>query len=214
MLSEKLTKKEINYLIKSLEQEYGEVQCYLSHHNAFELLCAVILSAQCTDDRVNLVTPSLFSRFPDPEKLSLAPIEELEAVIKSCGFYKNKAKNLKAMAQRLVSHHASNVPDTMEELIELAGVGRKTANVVLGNWFKKSAGVVVDTHVSRISQLLGLSQEKTPEKIEQDLNKLIPKKHWDIFSLWLIAHGRAVCIARRPQCGRCVLSSICKHKRN
>lgn len=209
-----MTKKEIKSLLEILEKKYGAVECYLSHRNVFELLCAVILSAQCTDDRVNLVTPSLFSRFPNPEKLSKARIEDIESVIKSCGFYKNKAKNLKAMAQRLTTHHRGEVPDTMEELTALAGVGRKTANVVLGNWFKKSAGVVVDTHVSRITQLLGLTKEKTPEKIEQDLNKLIPKKYWDIFSLWLIAHGRETCIARRPQCGRCMLASICEHKRN
>ncbi len=207
-----MIKKNIKTLINTLEKKYGDVECYLSHANAFELLCAVILSAQCTDDRVNLTTPALFTRYPSAEKLALAKLPDLEAVIKSCGFYKNKAKNLKAMAERLVSHHAGKVPDTMEELVALAGVGRKTANVVLGEWFKKPAGVVVDTHVSRITQLLGLTKEKTPEKIEQDLNKLIPKKYWAIFSLWLIAHGRETCIARRPQCGRCAFGDICEYK--
>jgi len=207
-------KNKIKVLIKRLEEKYGEVECYLSHRNAFELLTAVILSAQCTDERVNLVTPALFSRYPSPQKLALAKLTDLENVIKSCGFYKNKAKNLKAMAERLVSQHNSEVPDTMEELVALAGVGRKTANVVLGQWFKKSAGVVVDTHVSRISRLLGLTNEKTPEKIELDLNKLIPRKYWDIFSLWLIAHGRETCIARRPRCEGCMLSDICGFKNN
>jgi len=207
-----MIKKDVKNLIKILEKRYGNVECYLSHANAFELLCAVILSAQCTDDRVNLTTPALFTRYPSAEKLALAKLPDLEAVVKSCGFYKNKAKNLKAMAERLVSHHAGEVPDTMEELTALAGVGRKTANVVLGEWFKKPAGVVVDTHVSRITQLLGLTKEKTPEKIEQDLNKLIPKKYWAIFSLWLIAHGRETCIARRPQCERCMLKDICEYK--
>jgi endonuclease-3 len=207
-----MIKKDVKTLIKILEKKYGDVECYLSHANAFELLCAVILSAQCTDDRVNLTTPALFTRYPSAEKLALAKLPDLEAVIKSCGFYKNKAKNLKAMAKRLVSHHAGEVPDPMEKLTALAGVGRKTANVVLGEWFKKPAGVVVDTHVSRITQLLGLTKEKTPEKIEQDLNKLIPKKYWAIFSLWLIAHGRETCIARRPQCGGCMLKDICKYQ--
>ena len=210
MPKSKFNKNKITVLIERLEEKYGEVECYLSHSNAFELLTAVILSAQCTDERVNLVTPALFSRYPTPQKLALAKISDLENVIKSCGFYKNKAKNLKAMAERLVSHHNSEVPDTMEELVALAGVGRKTANVVLGEWFKKSAGVVVDTHVSRITRLLGLTEEKTPEKIELDLNKLVPRKYWDIFSLWLIAHGRETCIARRPRCESCMLSDICR----
>ena len=202
-------KKQTKSIVRILNNKYGKLECFLFHNNAFELLCAVMLSAQCTDDRVNMVTPDLFAKYPTPKKLSLAKLEDVEQVIKSCGFYKNKAKNLISMAQRLMSHHAGNVPDSIEELTALAGVGRKTANVVLGNWFNKSAGVVVDTHVKRITNLLGITKASEPEKIELELNQIVPKKHWDSFSLWLIAHGRETCIARRPQCNNCKLQKHC-----
>ncbi|NQY79199.1 MAG: endonuclease III [Candidatus Caenarcaniphilales bacterium] len=202
-------KKRTKSIVKILNKKYGDVECFLFHNNAFELLCAVMLSAQCTDDRVNMVTPDLFEKYPTPKKLSLAKLSDVEEVIKSCGFYKNKAKNLIAMAQRLMSHHNGEIPETIEELTALAGVGRKTANVVLGNWFGKSAGVVVDTHVKRITNLLGITKTKEPEKIELELNKIVPKKNWDKFSLWLISHGRETCIARRPQCADCELNKYC-----
>ena len=208
-LSRVTLKTKTNKIVKLLKDKYGHVECYLTHKNEFELLVAVILSAQCTDDRVNLTTPSLFKAFPNPAKLSKAKLSQVEKLIKSCGFYKNKAKNLIGMAQRLMSHHEGKVPDDIKSLTDLPGVGRKTANVVLGNWFGKSAGVVVDTHVKRITNLLGLTKNKEPEKIEQDLNNIVPKEDWDQFSLWLIAHGRETCIARRAQCVSCMLASHC-----
>lgn len=197
-------------IIRKLKNRYGEVKCFLSHKNEFELLCAVCLSAQCTDDRVNKTTPALFKKFPNAEKMAKAKQSEVEVLIKSCGFYKNKATNLIKMSQQLVSNDGK-VPHTIEELTQLAGVGRKTANVILGTWFKKPAGVVVDTHVKRITNLLGLTKNQDPKKIEQDLNKLVPQKYWDSFSLWLISHGRETCIARRPQCDRCILNKDCDY---
>ena len=209
MKDKDLLKKNTKIIIKKLKEKYGDLECFLTHKNAFELLCAVCLSAQCTDDRVNMVTPGLFRAYPDPKTLAVAKLKDVEKIIKSCGFYKNKAKNLTKMAQVLVIEHDSQVPDSMEKLVKLAGVGRKTANVVLGNWFKKSEGVVVDTHVKRIVNLLGLSSQKDPVKIEQDLNLIVPKKYWDNFSLWLIAHGRETCVARRPSCSRCLIKKYC-----
>jgi endonuclease-3 len=208
------TKLKTKNIIKKLKSKYGELECFLTHKNAFELLCAVCLSAQCTDERVNMVTPALFKAYPDPKTLAEAKLKDVEKIIKSCGFYKNKAKNLIKMAQVLFFEHYSQVPDSMDKLVQLAGVGRKTANVVLGNWFKKSEGVVVDTHVKRIVNLIGLTNKKDPVKIEQDLNILVPKKHWDNFSLWLIAHGRETCIARRPLCSVCSLAKYCQHAQN
>ncbi len=201
--------QDISSIIKALKKKYGLTQCFLTHKNAFELICAVLLSAQCTDDRVNKTTPTLFKHFPNPSKLAQATQTEVESLVKSCGFYKSKARNLIKLAQRLVSHHDSEVPDDIESLTELAGVGRKTANVVLGTWFNKPAGVVVDTHVKRISNLLGLTKNKDPEKIEQDLNKIIPRKYWAVFSLWLISLGRDTCVARRPRCETCIINKYC-----
>lgn len=202
--------KSIN-IINKLKKRYGKVKCFLNYKNEFELLCAVCLSAQCTDDRVNKTTPALFKKFPNPEKMAKAKASEVEALVKSCGFYKNKAANLIKMSQQLVSRSNGKIPNRIEELTQLAGVGRKTANVILGTWFKKPAGVVVDTHVKRISNLLGLTKNHDPEKIEQDLNKLVPQKYWDSFSLWLISHGRETCIARRPQCQICILNDDCDY---
>lgn len=198
-------------IIKKLKDYYGPVKCFLYHRNLFELICAVCLSAQCTDDRVNMTTPALFKKFPTAAKMAAAKQSEVEKLIKSCGFYKNKARNLILMSQRIMSHHAGQVPNSIEELIQLAGVGRKTANVVLGTWFNRPAGVVVDTHVKRISTLLGLTKNQDPGKIEQDLNKIVPKRHWHDFSLWLISHGRETCIARKPQCHKCLLNKYCNY---
>lgn len=198
-------------IVKILQANYGELKCFLTHKNAFELLCAVALSAQCTDDRVNMTTPALFKKFPDPFSMAKAKITDLEKLIKSCGFYKNKSKNLKNMAIDLVNKHNGEVPNSMDALVKLAGVGRKTANVVLGNWFNNADGVVVDTHVKRITKLLGLTKNDSPEKIEIDLSLIVPKKNWDQFSLWLIAHGRETCIARRPQCDKCLLAKHCDY---
>ncbi|MDD9898529.1 MAG: endonuclease III [Candidatus Melainabacteria bacterium] len=204
-------KQRTKNIIQKLKDYYGEVKCFLRHRNLFELICAVCLSAQCTDERVNMTTPNLFKKFPDAASMAAAKQTEVEKVIKSCGFYKNKARNLIKMSQRIMSHHGGTVPNSIEELTQLAGVGRKTANVVLGTWFGKPAGVVVDTHVKRIVNLLGLSSNKEPEKIEQDLNQLVSKKYWHDFSLWLISHGRETCIARRAQCAKCILKKHCNY---
>ena len=204
-------KNKTRTITKKLKDHYGPVKCFLRHRNLFELIGAVCLSAQCTDDRVNMTTPALFKKFPTAAKMAAAKQDDVEKLVKSCGFYKNKARNLILMSQRLMSHHGGQVPDSMEELIQLAGVGRKTANVVLGTWFKKPAGVVVDTHVKRITSLIGLTENTEPEKIEQDLNKIVPKKYWADFSLWLISHGRETCIARRAQCDKCMLNKQCDY---
>jgi endonuclease-3 len=196
-------------VLKLLKRAYPGAHCALDHRNAFELLAATILSAQCTDVRVNLVTPALFRRYPTPSALAGAKQAEVEEIIRSTGFFRNKAKNLIAMAQALVVEHRGEVPDTMEALHHLPGVGRKTANVVLGNWFKIEAGVTVDTHVTRLARLLKLTRQTDAVKIERDLMALIPQKDWTLISHLLITHGRAVCIANRPRCGECVLSEIC-----
>jgi endonuclease-3 len=196
-------------VLKLLKRAYPGAHCALDHRNAFELLAATILSAQCTDVRVNLVTPALFRRYPTPSALAGAKQAEVEEIIRSTGFFRNKAKNLIAMAQALVVEHRGEVPDTMEALHHLPGVGRKTANVVLGNWFKIEAGVTVDTHVTRLARLLKLTRQTDAVKIERDLMALIPQKDWTLISHLLITHGRAVCIANRPKCGECVLTSIC-----
>lgn len=196
-------------VIKRLRKAYPDAHCALDHSNAFELLIATILSAQCTDARVNIVTADLFRKYRGPADYLKVSQAELEKDIHSTGFFRNKAKNIQAACSRLIEVYGGEVPKNMDELLTLGGVARKTANVVLGNAFGIASGVVVDTHVSRISQLLGLTTEKTPEKIERDLAELVPKKDWIMFPHWLIHHGRQVCIARRPQCQICVLSDIC-----
>ncbi len=196
-------------ILERLRAAYPDAQCALHHRNAFELLCATILSAQCTDARVNLVTPVLFSRYPTPQALAAARPEDVERIIMSTGFFRNKTKSLIGMAQALVAEHGGDVPHTMEELRVLPGVGRKTANVILGNAFGINEGVTVDTHVTRLSRLLGLSRQDDPVKIEQDLMPLFPRDDWGLLSHLLIFHGRQVCIARRPRCGECVLASLC-----
>jgi endonuclease III len=196
-------------IFSQLRTLYPDARCALDYRNAFELLCATILSAQCTDARVNLVTPTLFARYPTPFELAQADPREVEEIIKSTGFFRNKTRSLVGMAQALVADHGGEVPRTMEELRKLPGVGRKTANVVLGNAYNLNEGVTVDTHVGRLSRLLGLSPDDDPVKIEQELMRLFPREDWALLSHLLIFHGRQVCIARRPRCSDCVLAQMC-----
>jgi endonuclease III len=196
-------------IIARLEQAYPDATCALRHSNPLELLVATILSAQCTDARVNMVTPHLFAKYKTARDYAAADPRVLEQEIQSTGFFRNKTKSIIGMAQALVERHNGQVPDTMEELTRLPGVGRKTANVILGTAFGKNEGVVVDTHVHRISRLLGLTKQDTPEKIEQDLMRLVPRDKWTWFGHTLIQHGRKVCIARRPRCGECVVNRWC-----
>lgn len=202
-------KQRTHKIVGRLSREFPDARCALDHRNPFELVAATILSAQCTDVRVNMVTPVLFKTFPTPEALADADQTAVENIIKSTGFFRNKAKSLLGMARAVVERHGGQVPDTMEELVKLPGVGRKTANVVLGNAFGKNEGIVVDTHVQRISGLLKLTREKTPEKIELALMPLVPRPKWTVFSHLLILHGRKTCIARRPLCGACRISDLC-----
>ncbi|MBX3012766.1 MAG: endonuclease III [Caldilineaceae bacterium] len=199
----------IGPILQLLHTAYPDVKCALDHHNAFELLVATILSAQCTDERVNMVTPALFARFPTPAAMAAADREELEGLIRSTGFFRNKAKNIQLAAQRLVSVYDGQVPATMDDLLTLAGVARKTANVVLGVAYGIADGVVVDTHVKRLSNRLGLTTHSTPEKIEIDLQALAPRSEWINLSHLLIFHGRQICDARKPRCARCTLSHLC-----
>ncbi len=196
-------------IVKLLAKTYGDATCALVHSNALELLVATILSAQCTDIRVNLVTKELFKKYRTAEDYAKAKPEELEQAIRSTGFFRSKAKSILGMARILKEKHGGRVPETMEELLELPGVARKTANVVLGTWFQKAEGVVVDTHVHRISRRLQLTSNDDPKKIEQDLMKLLPKKEWIDFSHRLIWHGRKICFARKPNCGGCPLAACC-----
>ena len=196
-------------MIALLKQAYPDARCALEYRNPYELLCATILSAQCTDVRVNMVTPTLFARYPTPADLARAQPSDVEEIIKTTGFFRNKTKSLIGMAQALVADHGGEVPRTMEELRKLPGVGRKTANVVLSNAYGINEGVTVDTHVTRLSGLLGLTREADAVKIEEELIKLFPKEDWGLLSHLLIFHGRQVCIARRPRCGECVLATRC-----
>jgi endonuclease-3 len=187
---------------------YPGLECPLVHRNTFELLIAVILSAQCTDEAVNKVTPELFRRYPDPETLSRAPTREIEEHIRTLGLFHAKAKSLQGCARQLVEEFRGDVPSTMEELTRLAGVGRKTANVLLGHAFA-TPGIIVDTHCRRLSQRLGLSRHQDPTKIEKDLSRLLPPEQWTAFSHRLVLHGRKVCFARKPACDRCMLNELC-----
>jgi len=196
-------------IIKRLKKAYPDAHCALNHTNPFELLIATILSAQCTDRQVNIVTADLFRKFRKPQDYLDVSQEELEKEIRSIGFFRSKAKNIRAASEKIITEFGGKVPDSMDELLTLNGVGRKTANVVLGNAFGIASGVVVDTHVERLSQRLGLTKNKTPDKIERDLEKLVPKKDWVMFSHWLIFHGRQICQARKPKCTECVLGDIC-----
>jgi endonuclease-3 len=202
-------KKRVRRIISTLKKEYADARCSLNHTSPLELLVATILSAQCTDERVNLVTADLFRKYRTWEDYASAPASELERDIHSTGFFRNKAKAIQGACRMIGERHGGRVPDSMEELLELPGVARKTANVVLGNAYGIASGVVVDTHVARLSERLELSAEKTPERIERDLAVFVPRSDWIVFPHLLIAHGRKVCKARTPLCGECVLSKLC-----
>ena len=207
-------RKRARRVVDLLKQAYPDAHCELTHQSPYQLLAATILSAQCTDARVNLVTPALFARYPAPAALAEADRGELEALIRSTGFFRNKAKSLIGMARALVERHGGEVPSTMEELRVLPGVGRKTANVILGNAFGINAGVTVDTHVARLSRLLRWTRQTTPEAIERDLMALIPQEEWALLSHLLIWHGRRICIARRPRCADCVVNRFCPSRQD
>ena len=198
--------------IKAVKAAYPKAGCSLKHRNVWQLLCATILSAQCTDERVNLTTPNLFKAYPTPKALGDAKQEDVEKLIRSCGFYKNKAKNIIAASKMIAENYKGRVPKTMEELTNLPGVARKTANVVLGTGYGINDGIVVDTHVARLSNRMGLSKNTEPEKIEKDLMKIVPQEEWTDFSHQLIAHGRAICQARNPKCADCPLKTFCPSK--
>jgi endonuclease-3 len=202
-------RKRIGPLLRALAKTYPDAHCALRHENALQLLVATILSAQCTDVRVNLVTPALFAKYRTAAEFATADPAQLEQEIRSTGFFRSKTKSIIGAARLLVERHGGEVPDTMEALLELPGVARKTANVVLGSWFRKATGVVVDTHVDRVSHRLKLTNQKAPEKIEIDLMRLVPETGWIDFSHRVIWHGRKICSARSPKCGECTLGRWC-----
>jgi endonuclease-3 len=202
-------KQRVLEVLTRLKRLYPDATCSLDYETPVQLLVATILSAQCTDERVNKVTPTLFARFPTAEALATAAPEELETLVKSTGFYRNKAKNIRAACQKIMAEFDGQVPQRMEELISLPGVARKTANVVMAHAFGINAGVTVDTHVKRLSNRLGFTHHDNPVKIERDLMKLLPQPDWENWSIRLIYHGRAVCMARNPACDRCELADLC-----
>ena len=202
-------KRRLRKILKHLDRDYLDAECALHHRSAWELLAATILSAQCTDVRVNKVTPHLFAAYPTVFDIAQAPLDHLEDLVRTTGFFRNKAKSLKDSAQRIVAVYGGKVPSRIEQLVTLRGVARKTANVVTGTWFGKSTGVVVDTHVQRISRRLGLTTEKDPKKIERNLMELLPRTRWVPYAHQIIHHGRKVCNARRPKCERCGLMALC-----
>lgn len=199
----------VRSLLEALHELYPDARCALDHETPLQLLVATILSAQCTDERVNKVTPALFARWPDAAALAAADPAELERAVHSTGFFRNKAKSIREACADLVAKHGGEVPRTLEELTPLRGVGRKTANVVLGNAYGIASGIVVDTHVARLSNRLGLTTETDPVRIEFALQPLVPREWWTLFSHWLILHGRAVCNARKPACSRCPIHALC-----
>ncbi len=207
-----LAPEHIAAILKALDEAYPNAECALTHQSPWELLVATILSAQCTDVRVNLVTPELFRRFPTPAAMAKATLPELEALIRTTGFFRNKAKSLQGAARKVVAEFGSQVPRTLAELITIPGAARKTANVVLGVAYGKAEGVVVDTHVLRIARRLGLAKGNTPQKVEQELMRILPQSRWIAFSHQLIHHGRQVCDARKPKCSRCNLEQLCTSK--
>jgi endonuclease-3 len=202
-------RERVAQLVKAWPSIYPDAHCELDFRNPLQLLVATILSAQCTDRRVNMVTPALFKKYRTAKAYADAPQTELENAIKSTGIYRNKTKSIRAAMRTIADKHGGKVPSSMEELHSLPGVGRKTANVVLGNAFNKNEGIVVDTHVIRLSRRLGLTKHKEPEKIERDLIKLVPREHWTNWSHWLIWHGRRRCFARKPDCSRCEVFQLC-----
>jgi endonuclease-3 len=204
-----LAPERVRQIIAGLDQLYPDVTCALTHRSAWELLVATILSAQCTDVRVNMVTPVLFEKYPTVQDFAALEPEQLEPDIRSTGFFRNKSKSVVGAARKVVADFGGKVPETMEELLSLPGVARKTANVMLGTWFKKNEGVVVDTHVTRISRRLELTTEEDPRKIEEDLMRIIPHERWTDFSHEVIWHGRKLCVARSPKCADCALEKLC-----
>jgi endonuclease III len=196
-------------VIRHLHAAYPDARCSLDYADAFQLLVATILSAQCTDERVNMVTPALFARFPTPQAMAEAPTEEVEALIKSTGFYHNKTKSILGAARKIAEEFGGTVPRTMAELLTVPGAARKTANVVLSNAYEVIEGIAVDTHVGRLAARLGFTTETVPEKIERDLMRVLPREEWCFTNHALIAHGRAVCQARKPNCGACALRDLC-----
>ena len=204
-----LAPERVAAILERLAEAYPSAECALHHSNAWELMVATILSAQCTDARVNMVTPGLFKKFPTPADFAHAPLVEIEEQIRSTGFYHNKAKSLNGAARKLIADYSGTIPETMEELLTLPGVARKTANVVLGVAFHKAVGVVVDTHVLRLSERLELTKATEPIQVEKDLMEIIPQDHWIAFSHEMIHHGRQVCIARKPRCVDCSLEPLC-----
>jgi endonuclease III len=207
-----LAPERIAAILKGLDEAYPDAECALTHRSPWELLVATILSAQCTDVRVNLVTPDLFRRFPTPAAMAKATLPELEELIRSTGFFRNKAKSIQGAASKIVKEFGGKVPQTLAELITIPGAARKTASVVLGVCFGKAEGVVVDTHVLRISRRLGLAKNETPQKVEEELMKILPQERWISFSHQIIHHGRQVCEARKPKCDHCNLEQLCTSK--
>lgn len=199
----------VRKILRRLNQDYPDVECELVHTSAWELLAATILSAQCTDKRVNIVTPELFEAYPTPQDMAVATQEDVEELVKTTGFFRNKTKSLIGAAQGIVERFGGEVPAKMDDLLTLPGVARKTANVVLGTWFGMATGVVVDTHVARISARLDLTHETDPKKIEKDLVAILPKSRWILYSHQIIWHGRKVCVARKPRCGECSMERLC-----
>jgi endonuclease III len=207
-----LAPERIAEILKRLDAAYPNAECALHHRNAWELLVATILSAQCTDARVNMVTPELFRKFPTPQAMAQASLPAIEEEIRSTGFYRNKAKSIVGAAKKIISDFGGKVPKTMAELLTVPGAARKTANVVLGTAYGIAEGIAVDTHVLRLSRRLGLTKETEPKKVEQDLMKIIPQDHWIQFSHEMIHHGRQVCFARKPRCADCTLETLCNSK--
>ena len=205
-------KRRLSTILRRLNKDSPNVECALHHTSAWQLLAATILSAQCTDVRVNIVTPGLFEKLPTVEDMAAVPQDVLEQEIRSTGFYRNKAKSLIGAAKGILRDHDGKVPNKMDDLLKLPGVARKTANVVLGTWFGKALGVVVDTHVQRISGRLDFTKQKDPKKIEKDLINLLPKSRWILYSHQIIHHGRQVCVARKPRCADCSLEDLCYSK--
>ena len=208
-ISSALARERVAAILKALDEAYPDAVCALNHRTPWELLVATILSAQCTDVRVNMVTPELFRRFPTPADMAKAPLLELEDLIRTTGFFRNKAKSIQGAAKKINEQFGGKVPETLAELITVPGAARKTANVVLGVSYNKAEGVVVDTHVFRIAHRLDLTKSDTAEKVEQDLMRILPKDHWIRFSHQVIYHGRQICIARNPKCNQCALEKLC-----
>jgi len=199
-------------ILKALDEAYPNAECALTHNSPWELLVATILSAQCTDVRVNIVTPELLRRFPTPQKMAKATLPQLETLIRTTGFFRNKAKSIQGAARKIVADFNGQVPQTLAELITIPGAARKTANVVLGVCFNKAEGIVVDTHVLRIARRLGLAKGETPQRVEQELMQIIAQRRWIDFSHQIIHHGRQICLARKPKCNRCNLEQLCTSK--